>query len=188
MRPQKIDDTALLIRLMDVFRSKGYEGSSLNDLAASAGLKKASLYHRFPGGKEEIAAAVLAYSTTWGETHVEGILCDTTIPTRQRLENVLDNIDALYVQGTKACILKSLSMDTGIPSLGNLVEITMNTWVKGFSQLAEDIGFTPEEAKQKAVQTLINIQGALIISKGLDNTTIFKDSLQNITTLYYPTA
>ncbi len=187
MRPQKIDDTALLIRLMDVFRSKGYEGSSLNDLAASAGLKKASLYHRFPGGKEEIAAAVLAYTTTWGEAHVGAILRDTTIPARQRLENVLENIDALYVQGTKGCILKALSMDTGIPSLGNLIEITMNTWVEGFSQLAEDIGFTPTEATQKAVQTLINIQGALIITKGLNDTIIFKNTLQNIKNLYYPT-
>ncbi len=188
MRPQKIDDTELLARLMDVFRSKGYEGSSLNDLAASAGLKKASLYHRFPGGKEEIATAVLTYSSSWGEKHVETILRDRSVPVKQRLENVLENIDTLYAQGTKTCILRALSMDTGIPSLNTLIQSTMNTWVESFQILAEDIGFTSTEAKQKAIQTLINIQGALIISKGLDNTTIFKDTLQNITNLYYPTA
>lgn len=188
MRPQKIEDTELLIRLMDVFRSKGYEGSSLNDLAASAGLKKASLYHRFPGGKEEIATAVLAYTTIWGETHIEGILRDSTIPVRQRLDKVLNNIDALYAQGTKACILRALSMETGIPSLGDLIQVTINKWVEGFSQLAEDIGFTPKEAKQKAIQTLINIQGSLIISKGLNDTKVFKNVLESIRTLYYPTS
>lgn len=187
MRPQKIDDTALLGRLIDVFRSKGYEGSSLNDLAASAGLKKASLYHRFPGGKEEIVTAVLEHTITWGETHVEGILRDQTIPARQRLEKVIDNIDALYAQGTKTCILRALSMDTGIPALGDLIQVTLHNWVRGFKTLAEEIGFTSEVAHQKALQTLINIQGSLIISKGLNDTTIFNDTLDSIRNLYYPT-
>ena len=187
MRPQKIDDNALLGRLIDVFRSKGYEGSSLNDLAASAGLKKASLYHRFPGGKEEIANAVLQYTTVWAEVNVASILEDQTIPPKQRLATVLDNIDALYAQGTKTCILRALSMDTGISSLGQLVQATMNSWVDSFGALAKEIGFSSDEAHQIALQTLINIQGSLIIAKGLDDTTIFKNALHNITNLYYPT-
>jgi AcrR family transcriptional regulator len=188
MRPQKIDDATLLERLMDVFRSKGYEGSSLNDLATSAGLKKASLYHRFPGGKEEIASAVLAHTTVWGKTHIEAVLQDKSIPARQRLEQVLTTIDLLYAQGTKTCILRALSMDTGIPSFGDLIQTTMAVWITTFSAFGEELGYTPTEAAQKATQTLINIQGALVISKGLDNTTIFKNSLQNIIHLYYPTA
>ena len=134
------------------------------------------------------AAAVLTHSTTWGKVYVQDILCNTTIPTRQRLEKVIGHIDTLYAQGKKSCVLRTLSMDTGMPTLDNLVEVAMHTWIKGFSQLATDIGFTPTESKQKAIQTLINIQGALIISKGLGNTTIFKNNLQNIITLYFPTA
>lgn len=187
MRPQKIDNTALLERLSEVFRSKGYEGSSLNDLATSAGLKKASLYHRYPGGKEEIASAVLQFSDAWGKKHVNDILRDTEKPSRQRLEDVLQNIDILYAQGEKTCILRSLSTDTGIESLGELIQTTMNNWLSSFKFLAEEIGFTPEEATQKATQTLINIQGALVISKALNDKGIFKNALQNITTLYYPT-
>ncbi|WP_299763816.1 TetR/AcrR family transcriptional regulator [uncultured Dokdonia sp.] len=187
MRPQKIDDTALLARLIDVFRSKGYEGSSLNDLAASAGLKKASLYHRFPGGKEEIVTAVLEHTTTWGKTHIEETLADQTVPARQRLEKVIDNIDALYAQGTKTCLFRALSMDTGVPTLDSLIQIDMNNWVQAFKTFAQEIGFTSEVAHQKALQTLINIQGSLIITKGLNDTTIFKNTLHTIKYLYYPT-
>lgn len=187
MRPQKIDDTALLGRLIDVFRSKGYEGSSLNDLAASAGLKKASLYHRFPGGKEEIVTTVLEYTTTWGKTHVEDTLANQAIPARQRLEKVIDHIDVLYAQGTKTCILRALSMDTGITSLDSLIQVTMNNWIQAFKTFAQEIGFASEIAHQKALQTLINIQGSLIITKGLNDTTIFKNTLETIRNLYYPT-
>lgn len=188
MRPQKIDNTVLLERLSEVFRSKGYEGSSLNDLATSAGLKKASLYHRFPGGKEEIAAAVLQFTEAWGKKHVEDVIRDTKKPARQRLQDALQNIDILYAQGEKTCILRALSTDTGIDSLGELIQVTMQKWLDSFTFFAKDIGYTPEEATQKATQTLINIQGALIISKGLNDKRIFKNALHNLTTLYYPIA
>ncbi|MEP0263707.1 TetR/AcrR family transcriptional regulator [Dokdonia sp.] len=186
MRPQKIENAVLLERLTEVFRSKGYEGSSLNDLATSAGLKKASLYHRFPGGKEEIAAAVLQFTEVWSKKHVEDIIRDTKKPARQRLQEVVHNIDILYAQGEKTCILRALSTDTGIDSLGELIQETMNKWLGSFAFFAEDIGYTPKEATQKATQTLINIQGSLIISKGLNDRRIFKNALNSITTLYYP--
>ena len=188
MRPQKIENTALLERLTEVFRSKGYEGSSLNDLAASAGLKKASLYHRFPGGKEEIAAAVLQFTEVWSKKHVEDIIRDTKKPARQRLQEVIHNIDILYAQGEKTCILRALSTDTGIDSLGALIQGTMRKWLDSFTFFAKEIGYTPEKASQTAAQTLRNIQGALIISKGLNDKHIFKNALDTITTLYYPIA
>lgn len=40
MRPQKILDADMISGLTKVFRDKGYEGASLNDLAEVTGLKK----------------------------------------------------------------------------------------------------------------------------------------------------
>ena len=62
MRPQKVQDIEIMTSLVKTFRSRGYEGSSLAELAKSTGLKKASLYHRFPKGKEEMAIAVLNHT------------------------------------------------------------------------------------------------------------------------------
>jgi TetR/AcrR family transcriptional repressor of lmrAB and yxaGH operons len=45
--------------LAEVFREHGYEGASLALLGDATGLGKGSLYHFFPNGKEEMAAAVL---------------------------------------------------------------------------------------------------------------------------------
>ncbi|TGQ06111.1 helix-turn-helix domain-containing protein, partial [Mesorhizobium sp. M00.F.Ca.ET.217.01.1.1] len=41
----------------EVFREHGYEGASLALIGAATGLGKGSLYHFFPGGKEEMARA-----------------------------------------------------------------------------------------------------------------------------------
>ena len=50
----------VLPMLGEVFREHGFEGASLAAITARTGLGKGSLYHFFPGGKEEMAAAVLA--------------------------------------------------------------------------------------------------------------------------------
>ena len=49
----------VVARLMKVFRREGYEGASLSRLSEATGLGRSSLYHHFPRGKEDMAAAVL---------------------------------------------------------------------------------------------------------------------------------
>ena len=52
-RTAKVSDQELMERLAKVFRNYGYEGASMTVLAKVTGLQKASLYHRFPGGKQD---------------------------------------------------------------------------------------------------------------------------------------
>src|SRR4051795_13081269 len=44
------------------FRRQGYTGTGLKQIAASADAPFASLYHFFPGGKEELGAEVIRWS------------------------------------------------------------------------------------------------------------------------------
>jgi AcrR family transcriptional regulator len=43
----------------ELFRQRGYNGTSLKQVTAAAGAPMGSLFHFFPGGKEELAEAVL---------------------------------------------------------------------------------------------------------------------------------
>ncbi|GAY11436.1 helix-turn-helix domain-containing protein [Pseudonocardia sp. N23] len=56
-RPPSIEEGKLIDVLVSVFRDKGFDGTAIADLAAATGLQGASLYHRFPDGKEEMADA-----------------------------------------------------------------------------------------------------------------------------------
>ena len=104
MRPQKVLDIEILAGLTKVFRSKGYEGASLNELAEATGLKKASLYHRFPGGKQEMAETVLNHIDQWVVTHVFGTLTNEEVSPQSRLKNGLTKIKELYNDGNETCI------------------------------------------------------------------------------------
>jgi TetR/AcrR family transcriptional repressor of lmrAB and yxaGH operons len=46
---------ALIWAAAGLFRRRGYGASGLNDILAASGAPKGSLYHYFPGGKEQLA-------------------------------------------------------------------------------------------------------------------------------------
>lgn len=184
MRPQKVLDIEILTGLTKVFRSKGYEGASLKELAEATGLKKASLYHRFPNGKQEMAEAVLNHIDEWVVNNVFRALADEEVPPRLRLKNGITQIAKLYNGGEETCIFRALSMKTGLDLFEKQVKNGMNEWIAVFQKLGLAFGFTASKANEYAVQTLIDIQGSLIVTRGLNNLKIFEQTLKKIENNY----
>jgi AcrR family transcriptional regulator len=55
-------DEALLQAAFRLMTQHGYARTSIDAIAAAAGVTKPSIYLRFPGGKSEVATAALAYA------------------------------------------------------------------------------------------------------------------------------
>ena len=72
----------VLRALGEVFRAHGYEGASLTLITEATGLGKGSLYHLFPGGKEQMAAEVLADIDGWFELNIYAPLREASDPAR----------------------------------------------------------------------------------------------------------
>ncbi|MEO8252783.1 MAG: TetR/AcrR family transcriptional regulator [Flavobacterium sp.] len=184
MRPQKILDTDMIAGLTKVFRDKGYEGTSLNDLAKVTGLKKASLYHRFPNGKQEMAESVLNTIDQWVDDNIFVPLLDENKSTKLRLKEALKNIEILYDSGKETCVLRAFSMHSGLSLFEQQIKSGMDKWIIAFNALGVALKLTPTESQQNAIQTLIELQGSLIVTKGLADTSIFKNTLKNIEKRY----
>src|SRR5690606_34975381 len=85
---QKEPMTDTRTQILAVFRrhliSAGYDGLSLTQLATDAGIRKPSLYHHFPGGKEELFVdAALAFIDEQHRAIVAAVEDDTDL--RQQL-------------------------------------------------------------------------------------------------------
>jgi AcrR family transcriptional regulator len=59
-RPRKFDEQAVLASALEVFRVKGFNGASLDDLTAATGLNRPSLYGAF-GNKQALFAGSVEY-------------------------------------------------------------------------------------------------------------------------------
>ena len=109
-----ISDDAFLATSLDLFRTYGFEGVSIKRLADATGLEKASLYYRFPGGKDEIAMAVANDVVRWFQENVFTPLQGPG-PVRKRVTFAAERLREFYVGGTKACNSGcDASMDPGI--------------------------------------------------------------------------
>jgi AcrR family transcriptional regulator len=173
-RPLSIDDTDLLARLASVFRDLGYEGATLNDLSKGAGLQKASLYHRFPGGKQQMADEVLAAALGWvGENVLEPLRSEGE--PRARLAIAARRLDEFYSGGSKSCLLNMLSAPQGQKGpFSAPIRQAFETLIDAFARIAREAGATPKAAKDRAERAVMMMQGSLVLSRGLGTRDAFR--------------
>lgn len=167
--------------LVAVFRQLGYEGASLSELSKATGLGRSSLYHYFPGGKEDMANAALARLGEWMEAYLLAPLKKPGTP-RERLERVLAALDSLYAQGKEACLLGTLVYGGSRNLFQHRLQESFEAWIAGFEALMIEAGVEATVARQRAESAVIRIQGALILSGGLDDNGPFRRVLEGLST------
>ncbi|MDX2151371.1 MAG: helix-turn-helix domain-containing protein [Bryobacteraceae bacterium] len=95
-----------------MFRDHGYEGASLSLISTATGLEKASLYHRFPGGKDEMAVAVVErVMRQFGEEVLAPLAGDGAL--QERVRETASRLAVSYAGGERACLPETMSLADG---------------------------------------------------------------------------
>lgn len=167
-------------KLTEVFTKYGYDGASMELLSQATGLKKASLYHRFPGGKKDMAAHVIKNVEAWFQENVDDVLRSETAPVREKLSHALSAIRDLFEDGGRNCPLRMLSAGTEASYFQSSIANCFSLLKNGFSAVARENGMDESTAQAKAMEAIINIQGSLVLSRAMNDNTIFKTSISAI--------
>lgn len=179
-RPLSVQDEELLERLSHTFRAVGYDGASLADLSKATGLSKAALYHRFPGGKQQMAAEVLTAASDWYEEHVFAPLRNSGMPS-ERLGAVARQLDRFYTTGRQACLLNMLSAPRSEDSpFAAAIKEAFQKLISAFERFAEQTGHSREAARQRAERAVVALHGSLVLSRGIGSDAPFKTFLANL--------
>lgn len=166
----------IVLTLLEAFRQVGFDGVSLSRISELTGLGKASLYHHFPGGKAEMAQAVMILAGQWLEGHVFGPLEGAGDP-QARLASVVAALEGFYQGGEKSCLLDVMPLGGG-PEVQAAVAAVMRRLLAGFTRLAEDVGIPAEQAGLRAERALVSLQGSLVLCRGLGETGPFQRQVQ----------
>ncbi len=176
VRPVSISDRNLLASLGAVVSRFGVEGASLARLSQASGLKKASLYHRFPGGKDEIVDAIVddteaRFAKAMSSAYVEG-------DPAARAEALAAGIGEYYAQGADSCLIIALSVSGDEIREGAARCVT--GWSSALENVALDAGLTPDQARITAIDAVAAIEGALVISATTGDTGPFERALASL--------
>lgn len=166
----------ILLGLMEEFRGCGFDGVSLSRISEVTGLGKASLYHHFPGGKGEMAEAVMVLAASWLEAHVFAPLEAEGVPS-ERLAKVLKALEGFYAGGAKSCLLDVMPLG-GSAAVRASVKAVFQRLLAGFEQLASDAGLSRAAARARAEQALVSLQGSLVLARGLGDTAPFTRAIK----------
>jgi TetR/AcrR family transcriptional regulator, lmrAB and yxaGH operons repressor len=165
--------------LLQLFRQHGYDGATLSKISEATGLGKASLYHHFPGGKDEMVEAVLDHLEDW---LTQNILQPLASPgdSVARLQCMCDRLTELYEGGKQPCVFAILLLGSARDVFHGKVQVLFRGWIDAIAAVLVEAGMERELAQQRGEDAAISVQGALILSQALDDPSPFLRVMQQL--------
>jgi TetR/AcrR family transcriptional regulator, lmrAB and yxaGH operons repressor len=179
MPPPLVAYDDVVERLFAVFRNQGYAGASISQIAEATGLGRSSLYHYFPGGKEDMALAVLRHVELSMREQLFTPLCGSGAPAK-RLKAMIDAYDEMYDGGRDVCLLGTLVLGGSRQRFQEQLKTIFEEWIAALERLALDAGVPAKAARERAEDAVVRIQGALILAGGLDDAGPFRRTLRSL--------
>jgi TetR/AcrR family transcriptional repressor of lmrAB and yxaGH operons len=162
----------IVLRILAAFREFGYEGASLARLSSATGLGRSSLYHHFPKGKEDMANAAMSAVGAWFGENVLATLVGEEAPAR-RLENFAGKLAEFYRQGEASCLTDVFTIGEAGAVFQQRIGERMKLLIAALAKIARESGVERGEALRRAEDTVVRIQGSLIVSRALGDTAPF---------------
>lgn len=167
--------------LLGLFRQHGYDGATLSRISEATGLGKASLYHHFPGGKDEMVETVLTYLKDRLDQHIRRLRGPEEPLVKMRF--VMEYLQDIYDEGQQPCVMAILLMGSARGVFHEPVKALFRTWIEAIAAVLSESGLDKQLAHQRAENTLMTIQGALILSQGLDDPSLFQRAVNQLPTM-----
>src|ERR1700740_3199966 len=155
--------------LAEAFRERGAEGASIARLCAATGLGKGSLYNFFPGGKEEMAAAVLADVDAWFTGSIFEPLRNAATGDPAAVSAMFDAVTAYFRSGRRVCLQGAFALGRERDLFAATIAGYFERWIASLGAALQPPGHAETAARATAVETVAAIQGAIVLSRALDN-------------------
>lgn len=174
-----MDRAEAVRKLVPVFRQYGYEGATLARISQATGLGRASLYHHFPDGKKEMANAVLEHIKFVVQAQVLDPLLKSGDPL-ERLQTMTDQLNQFYDRGQSACFLAIFSLGESDSLFHPHIQQALQAWINALESVLLELDLPAAIAQQRAEDAVMQIQGALVVSRGLQETSLFQRVLEQL--------
>jgi AcrR family transcriptional regulator len=157
----------------ELFRRQGYNGTGVKQIVAAAGAPFGSLYHFFPGGKEQLGAEVIRSS---GALYLQ-LFVEIALPCPDPVVAIGDFFSgaAATLEETgfaDACPIATVALEVASTSepLRIATADVFQSWIDAASGYFQLAGVSPADARDLAVQVLCLLEGAFIFCRSMRST------------------
>lgn len=156
--------------MAESMRRRGYHGTSVKDLTTAADVTVGSMYHHFPNGKPDVAAAALRES---GAAYAE--LLPMLLDQHEHLPTAVTlafDAAAEQIEGTgwiNMCPVGTVAGEVADsePDLREVAAEVMSAWADRGAEYFAAHGLSPQAAEEFTFATLSALEGAFILSRTL---------------------
>ena len=157
----------------ELFRRQGYTGTGLKQIAAAAGAPFGSLYHFFPGGKEQLSEAVIRSSGDMYFGLFEAIMSASPDVATGVANFFSGAAGVLRETGyADACPIETIALE--VASTNETLRIAtadvFESWISGMTRYFGAAGIPPRSARDLAMVVIAALEGAFVLSRAMRTT------------------
>jgi AcrR family transcriptional regulator len=167
---QPVHDTRdrIMTATAELFRRQGYNGTGLKAVTVAADAPFGSLYHHFPGGKVELAEAVIESSgAAYGELFV--LIWDAATDPAAAVTDFFDGAAAVLEETdyVDACPIGTVALEVASTDdrLRSATDRVFVSWVDAAASRLTAGGIEAAEARELATTFVAAIEGGFMLSR-----------------------
>ena len=157
----------------ELFRRQGYTATGVKQIVAAAQAPFGSVYHHFPGGKEELGAAAIRSSGDWYALLVPAIFDpapDVVTAVRDFFAGAGEHLVASDF--ADACPIATVALEVSSTSepLREACADVFTSWIDGLVSTFTGAGLPEARARELALTMLSALEGAFVLARALRTT------------------
>lgn len=151
-----------------LIEAKGYHGTGLNEVITTSGAPRGSLYHHFPGGKDQLVAEALVVAGR----EVDGIVAEAASTARDSRELVSALLGALAdrmvaADYAKGCPVATVALEVAATNdtLQAICDGIYTDWRRALAEALLADGHLATDVDDLAAAVLALVEGALVLAR-----------------------
>jgi AcrR family transcriptional regulator len=157
----------------ELFRRQGYTGTGLKQIVAQAEAQLGSLYHFFPGGKEQLGVEVVKWSGLLYQRLVEGFMVaapDVVTGVRNVFAGAAETLRQTGY--ADACPIETIALEVASTNepLRRATADVFESWIESGTKGFRRAGIGDDKARILAIGLISALEGAFVLSRAMRST------------------
>ena len=149
---------------VDLLARRGLQATSFSEVLEHSGAPRGSVYHHFPGGKDQMIGSALDAA---GARAIELLDRKAGAPAEDVATWFLHIWREVLIRGKfeAGCAVLAVAVAADSPELLDQTAIVFRTWRRRLAELIEQGGLRPEDAQRFAAMLVASSEGAVVLAR-----------------------